>query len=353
MVCAALLVGCACESGPRWPEIGARVPHLPGQSHDGAPFDLRQQPDVPTTLLFFGYTFCPDVCPLTLLTLRRVIEGVGATRPLQVVMVTVDPERDTVGRLATYVEGFPMKLTAVRPTALDTVKTAFKLSVEHTQVEGAADPTMYTVNHTSSIFVVHRGRLVARLAHKTPVPELVAAVKAVIPASHPAPTSSPAPATRPASQPASRPASAPASQPASRPHSTTSTRAARPVEAVPHLSLTEGALTLPPGAGGAAAVYLTLHNRGAPDAVLGATVSGAKHTMLHETVMDGDVAKMVHAERWPLPADARLVLAPGGRHLMVTGLDARPGAPVEVTLQLEAAGPVRFTVTAQPASAPR
>ena len=57
-------------------------------------------------LVFFGYANCPDVCPLTMAQLARTYEELGEPQDLQVLMVTVDPERDTPGKLETYVERF-------------------------------------------------------------------------------------------------------------------------------------------------------------------------------------------------------------------------------------------------------
>ena len=65
-------------------------------------------------VLFFGYTSCPDVCPTTLGDLQQMLKTLGAKRAqdVQVVMISVDPERDTAEKLATYLNYFDPSLSA-------------------------------------------------------------------------------------------------------------------------------------------------------------------------------------------------------------------------------------------------
>ena len=75
-------------------------------SHEGRPFtrdDLLGRPHI----LYFGFTYCPDICPTTLLQLAGLVNDLGAeAEALQVVLVSVDPERDTVDILSQYVPFF-------------------------------------------------------------------------------------------------------------------------------------------------------------------------------------------------------------------------------------------------------
>jgi protein SCO1 len=73
---------------------------------DGTPVSLADVATGGTTLVFFGFTRCPDVCPLTMAHLSRVYEGVGAPDDVTVVMITVDPEHDTPEVLDAYVRAF-------------------------------------------------------------------------------------------------------------------------------------------------------------------------------------------------------------------------------------------------------
>jgi protein SCO1 len=106
-------------------------------------------------LLFFGYTNCPDVCPLTLSTLTRTLGAIGA-RPgeVQVMMVTVDPDRDTVETLARYVQPFGPGVRGLTgsPDALQALRNAYGV---HTRVVPAAEGDHAAhgmVAHTDVVF---------------------------------------------------------------------------------------------------------------------------------------------------------------------------------------------------------
>lgn len=116
------------------------------------------------------------------------------------------------------------------------------------------------------------------------------------------------------------------------------------------IRITDAVLRLPPGGAGAAALYMSIENRGdVPDSLLGASTPAAAHTMLHETRVEKGVAKMIHADRWPIPAGGKLELAPGGRHIMLMRIDpkTKPGAKVSVVLRFERAGEIRLEVEAR------
>jgi protein SCO1/2 len=106
-------------------------------------------------LLFFGYTFCPDVCPTTLGTWKRVHETLGAdAQDVRFVFVTVDPERDTPERLKQHLEAFGSDFIGLTgsPEELQPVYQAFGVYFEKdAETESAAG---YLVNHTASTFVI-------------------------------------------------------------------------------------------------------------------------------------------------------------------------------------------------------
>jgi protein SCO1/2 len=122
----------------------------------GQPFRLSDHQGQ-VVLLFFGYTFCPDVCPVTLGIWKRVHEALGEdARQVRFVFITVDPERDTPERLRQYLailnEDF-IGLTGM-PEVLQPVYQTFGVYFEKdSATESAAG---YLVNHTASAFVVDR-----------------------------------------------------------------------------------------------------------------------------------------------------------------------------------------------------
>lgn len=105
-------------------------------------------------LLYFGYTFCPDVCPSTLSDLKIVQDKVDEYgERVQVIMVTVDPERDTPQRLAEYVEHFHPTFIGLSGTkeAIDEAGEGY--GVYYEKHEGTP-ATGYLVDHTARVFVI-------------------------------------------------------------------------------------------------------------------------------------------------------------------------------------------------------
>jgi protein SCO1/2 len=131
-----------------------RAPALDGLVfHDGEPADLSQF-DGDLVLLYFGYTNCPDVCPLTLSTAARARESLGDdAERVHVVMVTVDPARDTAEALGDYVTYFdPGFLGALGPDR-DLRSAAVMYSV-YVSVEDTGSEAGYLVEHTASLMAI-------------------------------------------------------------------------------------------------------------------------------------------------------------------------------------------------------
>ncbi len=108
------------------------------------------------TLVFFGFTRCPDVCPSTLMRLRQVRDALGPDADkLQVLLVSVDPERDTPDRLEAYVKNFDPSFIGLRPepAELDKVIKAFHAIAVKVPT---ADGKDYTVDHSATLYVYDR-----------------------------------------------------------------------------------------------------------------------------------------------------------------------------------------------------
>lgn len=120
--------------------------------HDGKPRALADFRGKVVTV-FFGYTQCPDVCPTTLTEMAEVMRLLGdkADR-VQVLFVTVDPERDTQALLAQYVPAFDPRFLGLYGDAQATEKVAKEFKVFYQKVPGSR-PDAYTVDHSAGSFV--------------------------------------------------------------------------------------------------------------------------------------------------------------------------------------------------------
>lgn len=108
------------------------------------------------TVVFFGFTRCPDVCPTTLMRLRQMRASLGAAATdVKVVLISVDPERDTADALRAYVKHFDPSFIGLRsdPKNLEGMLRAFHSVAVRVP---AADGSDYTIDHSSSIFVYDR-----------------------------------------------------------------------------------------------------------------------------------------------------------------------------------------------------
>lgn len=104
-------------------------------------------------VMFFGYTQCPDVCPTTMADLAAVMKDLGpdASR-VQVLFVTLDPERDTPTVLSAYVPAFDARFLGLYGSAEQTAAVAREFKVFYQKVDGPT-PTSYTLDHTAGCYV--------------------------------------------------------------------------------------------------------------------------------------------------------------------------------------------------------
>ena len=120
--------------------------------HNGKPRTLADFKGK-AVLAFFGYTQCPDVCPTTMAALATVMQQLGKDADrLQVLFITVDPERDTQALLARYVPAFDPRFLGLRGDHAATDKVAREFKVFYQKVPGKA-PGSYTMDHTSGSYV--------------------------------------------------------------------------------------------------------------------------------------------------------------------------------------------------------
>jgi len=128
------------------------------------------------TLLFFGFTHCPDLCPATLATLaavRRELAGLPPAQQPQVVFVSVDPARDTVDMLAGYIAFFDPAFLGVTGAQQEVTRLTDAIGVA--VIPGTPDEHgNYTVDHTAAVFLVSPAGAVAAVFSAPHIPDGIA-----------------------------------------------------------------------------------------------------------------------------------------------------------------------------------
>jgi protein SCO1 len=105
------------------------------------------------TVVFFGFTQCPDVCPTTMLELAEVKKALGADGArVQGIFISVDPERDSAAVLKAYVQNFSPDFVALRGTLEETKATAKNFKVFFAKVPGKSEGS-YSIDHTAGSFI--------------------------------------------------------------------------------------------------------------------------------------------------------------------------------------------------------
>ncbi len=126
-------------------------------------------------LIFFGYTFCPDICPTSLAVMAQALNLLGEdAEQIQPIFITVDPERDTPAVLAEYLAYFhPRTLgLSASPAVTKRIAELFRARYERVPAENG-DPGRYSMDHTASLFLLGReGEFLTKFAHGLPAREL-------------------------------------------------------------------------------------------------------------------------------------------------------------------------------------
>lgn len=107
-------------------------------------------------LVFFGYTQCPDVCPTTMAEMANVMKQLGPQADqVQVLFITLDPERDKPELLKSYVPAFDPRFVGLYGTPAQTAAVAKEFKVFYTRVPGSS-PDNYSIDHTAGTYVFDR-----------------------------------------------------------------------------------------------------------------------------------------------------------------------------------------------------
>ncbi|MCU0730774.1 MAG: SCO family protein [Hyphomonas sp.] len=136
-----------------YPEIGGPISLVSSTGARVTEADFKGRP----TLIYFGFTYCPDVCPMTLTSVaaayRKLPEGVT---PPQTLLISVDPARDTPEALATYVanKAFPAGLIGLTGTEEEIRAAADAFKADYSRVDQPDSMAEYTMDHTSLLYLM-------------------------------------------------------------------------------------------------------------------------------------------------------------------------------------------------------
>lgn len=267
---------------------------------EGEPFHFLEETKGFITLLFFGYTHCPDVCPVHMANLAAVLKDQPweVRNAIKVVFVTTDPERDSPERIRQWLDAFDRSfigLTGSREE-VNQIQVSFGLPPAFIQGGTATD---YIVGHASQILAFGRDDT-ARIAYPF--------------------------GTRQADWAHDLP---------------------RLVSQGPALDLSP-AVIAEPITDDLTALYLTIANRGTEgDELIAVTTDLAGMTEIHTQVDHGGLTSMEEIESLSIPAGERLVLEPVGYHIMLYDLARRPepGEIIAIELHFRRSGKVAHFAT--------
>lgn len=129
-------------------------------------------------LIYFGYTFCPDVCPAGLQVMAAALDKLGPKASMVVpVFITLDPERDTPPKVAEYVKSFSPRLVGLTGSAEEIAKVAKEYRVFWKKVPDDKHPGDYTLDHSSVIYLMDtKGEYATHFTHASNVDQMAAKI---------------------------------------------------------------------------------------------------------------------------------------------------------------------------------
>jgi cytochrome oxidase Cu insertion factor (SCO1/SenC/PrrC family) len=157
------------------PEIGSGVVQT-GKALIGGPFTLINQDGKPVTdqdfrgkymLIFFGYTYCPDVCPAELQVMAATMDKLGAKADqVTPIFITIDPERDTAEQIGTYVRNFGPRMVGLTGSPAQIKQVAGEYRVYYAKAKGTTGPDDYLMDHSTLVYLMDpKGDYVTHFAY--------------------------------------------------------------------------------------------------------------------------------------------------------------------------------------------
>ena len=302
---AAIAIGIFVQSGSKAPSApidlvkGILLPNtkplgdVAFTDHNGQAFGTKELLGK-WSVLFFGFTNCPDICPTTMHTMKQVKEKVseaGQWHNFQIVMVSVDPERDSSERLKDYVPYFDPEFIGLSASVEHTSEFAKNLGILFIKDEPAEDGN-YDVDHGAALILINpQGQYSGLFSGPHKVDEISQDLITLAKSGYQASEGLAGDATT-----------------------------AAPTNKKVRLTFSNAWIRpAPPGVSSMSA-YFNLRNDTEQEIIIVDAQSQAFNmTMIHETVIEDDVASMNHLENLIIPAGGSITLAPLGKHMMLVG----------------------------------
>lgn len=133
-------------------------------------------------ILFFGFTHCPDVCPTTLLEIQRLmVQLKEQSSEVKVLFVSVDPDRDTVEKLDSYVTFFNKDFIGLTGTIEEIRQVSEQYNSSFRYIPNESKPGDYAVEHSANLFLIDKtGQLAGIILPRTPYPVLEQQVRKLL-----------------------------------------------------------------------------------------------------------------------------------------------------------------------------
>jgi protein SCO1/2 len=281
---------------------------------NGAPYNFRLQTADKVALLFFGYTHCPDVCPLHAANVAAVLKQLPfETRDaIRFVFVTTDPDRDTPERLKSWLGAFDSSFIGLRGTQeeVNRIQAGLRLAPARKEYPGQ-DSSAYLVGHAAQVIAFSPDGF-ARVEYPFGVRQedwandLPKLARGETPAVQRVSDTTPA-----MWQPGAPADSAP----------------------LPPLQIEVAIMPAPPSTS-EAGVFLVIRNNAEADTLVEVSSPLARSAAIHRTTTSGGMQHMEHVGSLPIPAGGVTVLKPGDMHVMLLQLSRQPAAGESVPLRL-------------------
>lgn len=186
---AALLIALGLGLGIRYSLTGNGDGGVASPVTIGGPFTLTDHSGAAVTdktyqskylLIYFGYTFCPDVCPTSLGTMAEALGKIGKDKAakIQPLLITVDPERDSKERLGEYVNAFYPGMAGLTGTAEEIASVAKAYRVYFAKVKAEDTNVGYLIDHSALLYLMGPdGKFIRHFSHGTQAADMVAALE--------------------------------------------------------------------------------------------------------------------------------------------------------------------------------